>query len=256
MSSPIFVVAKNTFIEMIRDRVLYFVVVFSILFMGLCFALGQLSYNEIFRLSVSLGLSGIHFCFMGLAIFLGCSVFFREIERKTIYTLLARPLSRGQYLLGKYLGLLSVLLTLLFGFVLCFTLVEYLLAMPILLTSYYAFVGFFFEAAILLSVTFFFASFSKPFLSITGSLAFFLIGHWVASLEAFIEKSTSVSFYLIGQVIIHTFPNLEALNWRPFAISQSPVPAYELSFAFATAALWALFFFMLSLIIFRRKDFE
>ena len=74
MSSPIFVVAKNTYIEMIRDRVLYFVLVFSVLFLALCFALGQLSYEEIFRLSVSLGLGGIHFCFLGLTIFLGCGV--------------------------------------------------------------------------------------------------------------------------------------------------------------------------------------
>ena len=256
MNMPLLVVAKNTFKEMIRDRVLYFVIIFSIIFMALCFALGQLSYDEIFRLSVSLGLSGIHFCFAGLTIFLGCSVFYREIERKTIYTLLVRPISRGQYLLGKYLGLVALLFTLLMGFGICFTLIEVLLGMPLLVTSYYAFIGFFFESCILLAVAFFFSSFSKPFLSISGSLAFFLVGHWVSNLKNLIEYSHNPTFALIAKGFSRIFPDLEALNWRHFAIARTHVPLPELGYSVLLAIVWAAFFFLTALLVFRRKDFE
>jgi len=256
MTFPILVVAKNTHLEMIRDRVLYFVVVFTILFMGLSFAIGQLSYNEIFRLSVSLGLSGIHLCYAGLTIFLGCSVFYREIEHKTIYTLLIRPITRSEYLLGKYLGLLSLLFTMLLGFLICFTGIELLLGMPILLTSYYSFFGFFLESMILLAVTFFFSSFAKPFLSITGSLAFWLIGHWVYNLESFIAKSDSVTFKVFGRFIQRTFPDLELLNWRAFAIAKEHVIPFELVSAIVATLLWAALFFMISLLIFRGKDLD
>jgi ABC-type transport system involved in multi-copper enzyme maturation permease subunit len=256
MNYATYVVAKNTYIEMIRDRVLYFVVIFSILFMGLCFALGQLSYNEIFRLSVSLGLGGIHLCFAGLTIFLGCSVFYREIEKKTIYTLLARPLSRGQYLFGKFIGLLGVLFTLLLGFLLCFTGIQLLLGLSIEPTSYYAFLGIFFEGAILLSVTFLFSSFAKPFLSISGTLAFFLIGHWVGSFESFLQGKHSLYFILAAKTFQRTFPDLEALNWRQFAIAKTHVPSAELGLALGVAFLWAAVFFIAALLIFRRKDFE
>ncbi len=256
MNYATYVVAKNTYIEMIRDRVLYFVVIFSILFMALCFALGQLSYKEIFRLSVSLGLGGIHFCFAGLTIFLGCSVFFREIEKKTIYTLLARPITRGQYLVGKYLGLLGILITLLFGFLVCFTLIQVLLGLDIEGTSYYAFVGFFFESAILLAVTFLFSTFAKPFLSITGSLAFFLIGHWIGSFEGILQSNHSKVFYIAAAVLERIFPDLEHLNWRQFAIAKTHVPFTELGYAVGSASLWAAFFFLGALIIFGRKDFE
>ncbi len=256
MNRATYVVAKNTYIEMIRDRVLYFVVIFSILFMGLCFALGQLSYKEIFRLSVSLGLSGIHLCFAGLTVFLGCSVFYREIEKKTIYTLLARPINRGQYLFGKYIGLLGILVTLLFGFAICFTVIELLLGLSIEVTSYYAFIGFIVEGAILLAVTFFFSSFAKPFLSISGSLAFFLIGHWVASLDSFLQQDHSPAFGVAARLIQRTFPDLEALNWRQFAIAKSHVPMSEVFFASGLGIVWALVFFMIALIIFGRKDFE
>lgn len=256
MKHPVFVVAKNTFIEMLRDRVLYFVIVFSVLFMGLNFALGQLSYSEIFRLSVSLGLGGIHLCFSGLTIFLGCSVFYREIERKTIYTLLVRPISRGQYLLGKYLGLLLLLLTMLLGFMVCFTLIELMVSVPILLTSYYAFVGIFFEACILLAIAFFFTSFAKPFLSITCSLALFLIGHWVYNLDQLIARSESFAFKVVGLGIGRAFPDLEILNWRDYAVSQAQVPLLDVGYGILQACLWSALFFMLSLVIFRRKDFE
>ncbi len=256
MNYATYVVAKNTYIEMIRDRVLYFVIIFSILFMALCFALGQLSYKEIFRLSVSLGLGGIHFCFAGLTIFLGCSVFFREIEKKTIYTLLARPISRGQYLFGKYLGLLSLLFTLLIGFLLCFTGIQLLLGLSIELTSYYAFIGFFFESSILLAVTFLFSSFAKPFLSISGSLAFFLIGHWVGNFDSILQSKHTMTFLVTTKIIERIFPDLETLNWRQFAIAKSHVPLYELGFSVGVATLWAAFFFLAALIVFRRKDFE
>ena len=256
MSMPAVIVAKNTYIEMIRDRVLYFVIVFSILFMALCFALGQLSYEEIFRLSVSLGLGGIHICFLGLTIFLGCGIFFREIDRKTIYTLLARPINREQYLFGKYLGLVGILATMLVGFIICFTLIEVLLGMPVLVTSYYAFIGFFFESCILLAVTFFFASFAKPFLSITGSLSFFLIGHWVGSLPYFIESSKNALFKFFASGIMRIFPDLETLNWRHFAVAKIHVTGYELGMSILGAFIWSCFFFLLALLVFRRKDFE
>ncbi len=256
MSSPIIIVAKNTYLEMIRDRVLYFVIVFSILFMALCFALGQLSYSEIFRLSVSLGLSGIHLCFAGLTIFLGCVVFYREIESKTIYTLLVRPLTRTQYLVGKYLGLLAILLTMLVCFIACFTFIEFILGVPLMPTTYYPFIGFIFEGAILLAVTFFFSSFLKPFLSSTCSLAFFLIGHWVYNLEALSKTSKSDSFKFVAQAIYRSFPDLETLNWRDYAIAQAPVFPREIFYAITIATLWALFFFLLSVAIFKGKDFE
>lgn len=257
MSFPLVIIAKNTFVEMIRDRVLYIVLIFSILFMAFCFALGQLSYNEIFRLSVSMGQSGIHLCFSGLTIFLGCSVFYKEIEMKTIYTLLARPVTRDQYLLGKFLGLMSILLVILVGFIACFTIIELFLGMPLLITSYYSFLGMFLESMVLLSITFLFSCFAKPFLSITGSLSFFLIGHWVSNLEKLADKKgVTEHFKMISQFISRTFPDLELVNWRDFAVAKSHVGVNELVMSSFLVLLWAMLFFLLSLLIFRKKDFE
>ena len=256
MIGPALIVARNTYRELLRDRVLYFLVVFSILFLGLCFAVGQLSYEEIFRLSVSLGLGGIHICYMGLTIFLGCSLFYREIERKTIYTVLARGINRDQYLFGKYLGLLLTLLTMLVGFALCFTLIEAVLGVPVLLSSYSPFLGFFLESCVLLAISFLLASFTKPFLSITGAIAFFLIGHWVGSLSYFIERSENLVFKNFAMAVQRTFPDLEMFNWRGAAVAQTQVLSEEFLSVSLGGLLWTSFFFLLALIVFRRKDFE
>ncbi|MCB0378894.1 MAG: ABC transporter permease [Bdellovibrionales bacterium] len=248
------VVAKNTYLEVIRDRVLYVLVMFAVVFLGLCFAIGQLSYDEIFRLSMSMGLAGIHICFIGLTIFLGSAFFYREIESKTIYTIVVRPISRSQYLLGKYLGLLAVLSVLLLGFILAFTLIQLLMGLPILATTYSSFLGVFLESALLLTVTFFFSSISKPFIAITTTVCFFLIGHWVSSLDALVAKSDSAVFYVAGNVIVRAFPQLEALNWRPFAIAKVHVGLEDLSFGIYLTLAWSLLFFILSVMIFRRKD--
>lgn len=251
-----YIIAKNTFIEVIRDRVLYILLLFAFLFMGLSFAIGQLSYDEIFRLSLGLGLSSIHLCFMGLTIFLGSSLFYREIERKTIFTLLVRPISRWHYMVGKYLGLMSVLFILLLGFILSFSVIQLSLGLPLYLSTYVSFFGVLLESGLLLSATFFFSSFCRPFLAIACSVSFFLVGHWVDSLGNLIQKSDSLLFKAMGTAVMYAFPDLSALNWRDYAIAKAFVNSNDLYFGFCLTLAWAFLFFTLSQAIFRRKDFE
>ena len=252
----IYILAKNTFTEIIRDRVLYFLLLFALLLMGLCFAIGQLSYDEIFRLSTGLGLASIHICFCGLTIFIGSSLFFREIEHKTIYTLLVRPIHRWQYLVGKYFGVLAVLLVLLLGFLFCFAVVQWLLGLPLEKTTLLPFLGIYLESCILLAATFFFSSFASPYVAVGCSLAFFLIGHWVESLEKLVAKSQTIAFYLAGKSIIYTFPSLTRLNWRDHAIAKADVSAVDLWYGLSLTLAWSLLFFALANMIFRRRDFE
>src|SRR5436305_70886 len=101
----IYVIAVNTFHEIIRDRILYGILVFALLLIGISLALGQLSFAEQSRISANFGFTGIHLAAAILAIFIGSSLVSREIEKRTIMTLLVRPLSRTQFIIGKFLGL-------------------------------------------------------------------------------------------------------------------------------------------------------
>ena len=106
--NAVFVIAKNTFREVIRDRILYSLVVFALLLVLLSLSLGQLSFDENIRLSANFGFTGIHISAMALAVFIGSTLVAKEIEKQTILTLLARPISRAQFIMGKALGLMAV----------------------------------------------------------------------------------------------------------------------------------------------------
>jgi len=253
---PIWIVAKNTFKEVIRDRVLYILIIFALLLMGLSFAIGHLSFDEIFRLSVSLGLASIHICYAGLTIFIGSSLFFREIENRTIYTLLVRPIHRGQYLLGKYLGLISVLFVLLLGFMVCFLGTQVLLGLPFHVSLLTPFLGFFLEGCVLLAMTFFFASFCSPFVAVGCAVGGFLVGHWVSNLEVLMERSHSVAFRFVATTIKYSFPDLGAVNWKDYAVAKASLTNIDLTYGLSLCLAWCLFFFLVSNIIFRNKNFE
>ena len=254
--NPILIVAHNTFKEVIRDRILYVLLLFAVLLMGLSFAIGQLSHEEIFRLSVSLGLASIHICFVGLTIFIGSSLFFREIHSRTIYTLLVRPIHRWQYLLGKFCGLTGVLSVLLLGFMVSFVAIQLFLGLPFHMSLLVPFGGFFLEGLVLLSATFFFSTFCSPFIAVGCAVSCFLVGHWIQNLEILIEKSHSLAFRIVGTGIMYSFPDLGALNWREQGIAQALLSPVDLRYGVLVAFSWTLLLILLSHMIFRNRNFE
>ena len=156
------VIAQNTFKELLRNRVLYAFLFFAIFLILMMFALGQLSYTEQMRLTLSMGLASIHICLVGLTIFIGGSVVYREIDRLTILTLLARSISRTEFLLGKYFGFLKLMILFIFGFFLLYYANMRIMGFDIKATDLLiVFAGFTLEVMILLAVTIFFSTFCR-----------------------------------------------------------------------------------------------
>ena len=252
---PVWIIAVNAYREIIRDRVLYGIIVFALLLIGLSLALGQLSFAEQARISADFGFSGIQLSASILAIFVGSSLVSKEIEKQTILTLLARPITRAQFLLGKFLGLFLVIATVMLGLGSVLALVLVQLDLPIHASFALAILGVGLEATTLLALTLFFGSFCRPVMTVTFSAALFLIGHWVGSLEFFIKKSQSESFKLIGGAVARAVPDLEAFNWRSAPIYDSVVPASEALHACAYALAWTTFLIVAAVAVFRKRDF-
>src|SRR5690242_18056019 len=103
-------VAHNTFIEIARDKIFSILFIFAIFMMGFSLVLGQLTTLEQHRLTVDFGLSAVQIIISALSIFSGCTLVFREIEKKTILYLLSKPISRSEFLLGKFFGLFLIVL--------------------------------------------------------------------------------------------------------------------------------------------------
>src|SRR5262245_58648018 len=103
-------IARNAFREAVRDRVLYNLVLFVMLLIAGAIFLGELSAGQDAKIIVDLGLSAMLLFGVFIAIFVGVGLVYKEIERRTLYAILAKPIGRGQFLLGKYLGLCLTLL--------------------------------------------------------------------------------------------------------------------------------------------------
>jgi Cu-processing system permease protein len=250
----ILVIAANTYREIIRDRILYGIFVFALLLFGLSMALGQLSFTDQGRVAGNFGLAAIQIGAAIVSIFVGSTLVSREIEKKTILTLLTRPLSRLQFVIGKTVGLMAVIFV-------CITLMAAALAIILWLSGYtvdglflMALHGIVLESIVLLAFTLFFGSFASPMFSVSFVIGVFLLGHWVESLRFFVENSKSASFKSLGTGILAISPNLEIFNWRDFFINQEAVVWSNFWNAHSYAAIWAAFLLFLSTLILGRRD--
>ena len=251
----IWVIAKNTFREIIRDRILYGILVFALLLIGMSLVLGQLSFDEQARISVNFGFAGIQISAAIVSIFIGSSLVSKEIEKQTILTLLARPISRSQFICGKFLGLTCVVAVIAAGLTGVLLILTLSMKVAVTETFFIAVFGILLEAMVLLSFTLFFGSFSRPIMTVMFAVSIFLIGHWIDSLPYFISKSPSQSFRVLGKIVEKVVPNLEMFNWRTAPIYGDTIAFSEVARATVYSAGWVVGLFILTSIIFRRRDF-
>ena len=253
--NAIWIIAVNTFREIIRDRILYGIVVFALLLIGVSLALGELSFTEQARISANFGFTGIQLSACILAIFVGSSLVAKEIEKQTILTLLARPISRSQFLVGKFIGLIIVICTVMAGLGGVLALVVSMLKLKLTVTFVTALFGVLLECLILTSIALFFGVFTRPIMTVIFTASLFLIGHWISSLDYFIEKSQSDSFRIFATFLQKTLPDLERFNWRSAPIYDQPIEAAVVFYATAYAVGWMILLIAATSLIFRRRDF-
>lgn len=250
----LFAIAKNTYKELIRDRILYGLIVFALLIVGMSLALGQLSFTEQSRISANFGFAGIHISAVILSIFVGATLVTKEIDKKTIMTLLVRPLSRPAFVLGKSLGLMGIIFTVCIGLGFVLGLVFLGLGLEINFAFFLGLYGVFLEALLLLGITLFFGSFASPMMVVCFSLGMFLIGHWVDNLAYFASVSESGGFQFIADLVGYCIPNLERFNWRSLVLKDIFV-GIDVFMATIYSIAWFGICVTFTSIILRRKDF-
>jgi Cu-processing system permease protein len=251
----VLVIAFNTFRENLRDKILYNLLIFAALLMGASILLGALTIAEQEKIIADMGLASINVIGVIIAIFVGIGLVSKEIERRTIYTILAKPISRLQFILGKYLGLvitLAVNLVIMFA-VFVFTL--WMTQLPITMVLVQAVALMMMEFLIVTATALFFSTFSTPTLSAALTLGLYLIGHLTSDLKALAEKSSSEVTKGVMTALYYLFPNLELLNIKGQAVSGVSLAwSYQLS-----AMLYGLFYAGLLLAgaatIFQKRDF-
>lgn len=252
-------IARNTFREAVRDRVLYNLLFFALLLIGGAIFLGELSGGQEAKIIVDLGLSATLLFGVFIAIFVGVGLVYKEIERRTLYAILSKPVGRGQFLLGKYLGLC---MTLLVNVVVMGAGVSLALAYvtkgwdPLIIRIWPAILLIYLELALITGVALLFSSFSTPALSALLTFLVFIIGHLSGDLKSFASSlgGTAARWFFSG--LYYLLPNLSYYSFiTPAAHGHIPTSS-ALVVALLYAAVYITVLLSAATLIFNQRNFK
>jgi ABC-type transport system involved in multi-copper enzyme maturation permease subunit len=248
-------IALNTFKEAIRDRILYLLL--FIAFVSLIFSrlLALITVGDRIKIITDVGLASLSFFGALMAILMGTGLVYKEIDKKTIYTLLSKPIHRYQFLLGKFFGLILTLFVMLFLMSVIFIVILMLHSGQIEWGMLLAFAFIFLEMCLVTSVAMLFSCFSTPILSSIFSLSFYLIGHVSWGLETLINKMPSgIGKFLIKGIYLF-IPDLENFNFKTEIVHGLPIPPQIFLYATVYGILYTIFVLTVAVLVFRRRDF-
>ncbi|MFN8577387.1 MAG: ABC transporter permease [Candidatus Sericytochromatia bacterium] len=205
-------IAFNTYKEAIRDKVLYIILVFSVVMIAGSLILSALSLGQNDKIVIDLGLASISIFGVLITLFVGTNLLNKEIDKKTIYLLLTKPLTKSGFIIGKHIGLsltlfvIISLMTLFFYGLVYFVTGEF---NPIYLQAIFLT---YIELILLIAIAIFFSTIAPPTMSAIYTLAIYIIGHFSRDLLNFGELSQNQLFMNVTRAIYYILPDLEKLN--------------------------------------------
>ncbi len=249
-------IAQNTFREAIRDRVLAGVIVMGLVLLALTQLARPLAMGEGLRLTVDLGLSSISLLGLIVVLMVGTSLVGKEIERRTIYNLLSRPLPRPVYLVGKWAGLTLSLWTVSTSLGVALWLLLAVqgqgdygasLAQALYLASL--------ELSVITAIATMFSALSTPVLSALYTLGAYLAGQWSGDLRAFAAQAPDVVRWTL-EAMANLVPNLTLFNMRTLAAEGALTSPEHLGLATLYALLYSGCVLALGAAAFESRDFK
>jgi len=247
-------IALNTFREAVRDRVLYLILAFAVVMILASTVLGMLTVGSEDKIIEDFGLSMIALFGTAAALFIGIGLVFKEIDRKTVFTLLSKPIRRGQFLLGKFLGLaltLAVNLVVMAAAFFALLAVRGLPAGDLWVAIFLTY----FEILLVTAVAVLFSSFSTPVLSALLATSFYVVGHLTWSLKLLEEMVESPAARAAIRMVYLILPNLEHFNMRGDLVHGVPVSWGHVGFAALYGLGYTTLILLAATAIFERRDF-
>jgi Cu-processing system permease protein len=262
-------IAISVFRESVRDRVPYNLVVFAILLIVSSFLLGQLTAGQDVKIIKDLGLAATALFGLFIAIFIGIGLVSKEVERRSIYPLLSKPISRSQFIVGKYAGLVltlavnvSVMTVAVYGVLsyLTYTFPPEVRSAwdapgldPSMLKAVFLI---FVELMLITAIALFFSTFSTPLLSAGFTLALYIVGHFNKELRNLDQVVESPVVARIARGLYHIVPDLSAFDVKTQVVHGLPVPAGYLLFTTAYGVVYIAAILLVATVIFSRRDFK
>lgn len=250
------VIAFNVFRETLREQVLYLTLLFTLILVAAVNLLPQLSASGEKKIIMDVGIAAIEIVGLIVAVFVGTALVNKEIDKRTIFVLIAKPMSRAEFILGKHLGITSVL-ALLVGvmsaiLVVVLTLAKIPLPIPaILVANFYIF----WQLMLLGAIAILFGTFTSSLLAALLTFATYLMGNFSKDLLALGEISKNESLQAFTRLIYLILPDLSRANLKNEAV-YGVLPSLPDLFTNGVYILsYALLVLAIAILIFARKQF-
>jgi ABC-type transport system involved in multi-copper enzyme maturation permease subunit len=253
----ILTIAKNTFREAVRDRVLYNLVLFVLLITACAILLGDLTDGQEARTIINIGLNAMLLFGVFIAIFVGVGLVSKEIEKRTVFGIFSKPVHRREFIIGKYLGLCLTLLVnvVVMGIGVSLALL-YVHAGERALTIWGGIYLIFLELTILTAIAIVFSSFSTPALSALLTFFVFIIGHLSASLHDLGQALQSRSAEYFLDALFWVMPNLANYSFRTEAANGMVPNAAMILGGTLYAVVYIAILLVIAVSIFNRRNFK
>lgn len=262
MIGRLWAIALNTFREAARIRVLYGIVFLVVAINFGAVALGRMSMGEESRVARDFGLAGISLFGSLTAIFLGVFLLYSEVQRRTIYAIVTKPIDRWEFVIGKYLGMVLVLSALVAMFAAAMVAVLGLQGVEVTPAVTKAIVMAWCEVATVAAIAVFFSSFSSPFLSGLFALSLFVIGRVTPDLRAAVHGAADTWIGVVAKATLLVVPDLHLFSVSGQTLDGAAVSVHGafVSWGYvATAAghglVWSAALLVVACVVFSRRDF-
>jgi ABC-type transport system involved in multi-copper enzyme maturation permease subunit len=258
MNASVSYVARNTFREAVRDRVLYNLIAFAILMSAVAILVGKISINIERLVVINLGLTAVSLFGIVISIFVGIGLVSKEIEKRTLYTVLSRPVRRWEFILGKFFGLAGTLAVNTFFMAigvfgaLLYVSRHFQRADGWLLVALYFIV---LQFIIITALALLFSSFSSPLLSAVFAFSLFVIGSFAEDLRGFAAMTTGITRWL-AIALAYLVPNFSALNVISSVAHAQPVSDQLIIYNTAYALIYATMVLSGAVIIFEHRNLK
>ena len=251
-------IASNTFREAVRDRVLYNLILFAVLIVASALLFGQISIGIEKIILINLGLSAVSIFGLVIAIFIGIQLVSKEIEKRTLYTVLARAVRRWEFIVGKFFGLAGTLVVNTFFMAIGFFGALLYLAHKFQSSDASLFAALYFiilQFVILVALALLFSSFSTPLLSAVFTFALFVIGTFAQDLREFAAMTSGATRYL-ATGFAYIVPNFASLNVISSVAHGQPVATDLIVYNTLYAMVYAATALSAAVIIFENRNLK
>lgn len=252
-------VATNTFREAVRDRVLYNLVFFALLMMGAAILVGQISIGIQQSVIVSLGLTAISIIGLLIAVFIGVSLVSKEMDKRTLYALLAKPVQRWEFLLGKFFGLFGTLTVNTAAMALGLMGVLWSVKHPLEASDAYILVAVYLillKLAIIVSLALLFSCFTTPFLAILFTAGMYVAGVFAGELRSVRAVNLTDQTMSLLRGISYVLPNIQNFNVMGAVAHGQGIPAQFVLYATLYAVLYCAIVLTGAGLVFSRRNLK